>query len=658
MVGQDMSGNKKPSTLPSGYSPRGSGRFGGVAWLRSDANSAFELGGADFTIEAWIYPTANGPTGGGVIFSKGNLTSVGAEAYTFQLSTTATITWYTGAANGLATPLVTSTAVTLNKWSHVALTRSGSTHTIWIDGVSAGTGTSSYTVTTGGPAWVGMGWYAQVADRSFTGNITNLRVTKGTAVYTKNFTPSTTFLTADFGTSLLLLCSSSAALNVDSSFNNITLTNSSIPWSDNTPFYTPKGSIAFQSPGSQSLDLPTSSAAAFGTGDFTVEAWVYINANHSGTFCIFSVGASTAGSYGLYWQSSLQKFDAIRYGDTAGSGRTTNTYATGQWLHVANSRVSGTSRVFINGVLDAGATYAMGSVTATTALSVGGGWAVGPNNGFVSGLRVVLGTGLYTTNFLPPTAPPTAITNTTILLNSSTPATLLKDSSTNNYTVTNTGGVAQSSFVPYVTQPIPTGSVGFTSTGANYYTVTAPALPGDFTLEAWVYLSTSATPSSVIMGNSVLNWDWWVYNSGVVVFYAGGGVLNTTTTLPFNSWAHVATVRIGTTVKTYINGIADPGSGTTSTSFVGGSMYIGRDEGVNGYFNGRVTNLRITVGTGLYTSNFLPSLTPLPALASTSFLLTTPTDATSAVDFSTSKRVLTKVGTPTWTNASPFPVQY
>lgn len=207
-------------------------------------------------------------------------------------------------------------------------------------------------------------------------------------------------------------------------------------------------------------------------------------------------------------------------------------------------------------------------------------------------------------------------------------------------------------------QLISTGSVGFTSAGTNYYTVNAPALPGDFTLETWVFVASAPISAAVIMGNSALNWDWWIYNNGTVMFYSGTTILLTTTTVSFNSWAHVATVRIGTTFKTYINGVADPGSGTNSTAFLGGNTFIGRDEGVNGYLNGRMTNLRITVGTGLYNSNFTPPKSPFKPLLSTALLLKTETENSKALDSSPDRRTLNQFGAPTWSNASPFLPQY
>jgi hypothetical protein len=68
--------------------------------------------------------------------------------------------------------------------------------------------------------------------------------------------------------------------------------------------------------------------------------------------------------------------------------------------------------------------------------------------GNASNIRVVKGTALYTTTFTPSRSPFTAVTGTSLLLNTDNGAGFLTDSSTNNFTVTNTGTVVTSSMAP------------------------------------------------------------------------------------------------------------------------------------------------------------------------------------------------------------------
>ena len=88
----------------------------------------------------------------------------------------------------------------------------------------------------------------------------------------------------------------------------------------------------------------------------------------------------------------------------------------------------------------------MGSVTASTGISIGRNFnASQTNNGYMSNLRVVKGTAVYTSNFTPPTTPLTAIANTSLLLNVSNSGSMLLDSSSNRFAITNTGNVSWSS---------------------------------------------------------------------------------------------------------------------------------------------------------------------------------------------------------------------
>ena len=207
------------------------------------------------------------------------------------------------------------------------------------------------------------------------------------------------------------------------------------------------GSIAFTS--GQTTSVPSNAAFTFGTGDYTVEGWVNINAGQTQQYTVFNVGGAAPGSYGFYWSAATQKFQATRYGDAGGAGTTTNTYSTGVWRHIANVRSGGTSKIYINGVEDTGATYAMGNVTASDGVSLSNTFLIGSfNTGYTTNMRVVKGVAVYTSNFTPPAAPLTAITNTSLLLLASTSPTLFTDSSTNNFNVT--GTATWSSLSPFV----------------------------------------------------------------------------------------------------------------------------------------------------------------------------------------------------------------
>jgi hypothetical protein len=115
--------------------------------------------------------------------------------------------------------ITASSAYTNNVWNHVALVRSGSTLTLYRNGSSVGstTKTTAFALST-----FLIGAWSSVAGAPFYGWISNMRVVKGSAVYTGSFTPSTSPLTAISGTQLLT-CQHAEEI-IDISSNNFTVT--------------------------------------------------------------------------------------------------------------------------------------------------------------------------------------------------------------------------------------------------------------------------------------------------------------------------------------------------------------------------------------------------------------------------------------------------
>lgn len=78
--------------------------------------------------------------------------------------------------------------------------------------------------------------------------------------------------------------------------------------------------------------------------------------------------------------------------------------------------------------------------------------------------------------------------------------------------------------------------------------------------------------------------------------------LNVSHGITAGAWAHIALVRNGNTFTIYVNGVSK-GSATSSTSFVAGNVYIGRDG--SSYLNSYIDELRVTT-SARYASNFTP----------------------------------------------------
>ena len=80
-----------------------------------------------------------------------------------------------------------------SQWYHIAVVRNGSTVTIYRDGISVGSGsdTVSHNPSTATTLMIGGGSATGFNNFYFNGYLDDLRITKGYARYTSNFTPPT-----------------------------------------------------------------------------------------------------------------------------------------------------------------------------------------------------------------------------------------------------------------------------------------------------------------------------------------------------------------------------------------------------------------------------------------------------------------------------------
>ena len=146
---------------------------------------SLQLGSSDFTIESWVYKTT---TTAGCLFSKRVSWEAGAITMAQDLSA-GTIQIYFYEYN-VSTPILSASSVR-NSWYHVAVTRSGSTWRLFIDGTQVDTETSSVTIlNNNGDLKIGRDDYG--SGRWYLGGyLQDFRMTKGLARYTTNFTPPT-----------------------------------------------------------------------------------------------------------------------------------------------------------------------------------------------------------------------------------------------------------------------------------------------------------------------------------------------------------------------------------------------------------------------------------------------------------------------------------
>ena len=165
--------------------------------IHGDSTIVDDNGGGtvtDFTLEAWIYPTVT------TYHSIFDFRSVSTEeAIYLGINLSNQVYLYV---NG-AVPITTA-AISLNVWTHVAVVRSSGTTKIYINGTQSGSSWADITnYGTTKPLRIGA-WYNALY--GFTGYIDDVRITKGVARYTTTFAVPTAQLTGDLSTVLLITC--------------------------------------------------------------------------------------------------------------------------------------------------------------------------------------------------------------------------------------------------------------------------------------------------------------------------------------------------------------------------------------------------------------------------------------------------------------------
>jgi hypothetical protein len=574
----------------------------------------------NITIEAWINLSVHNTYS--FICSKG---SSGAREWGFGVtSTDLRLYWSTNGNSGGDSVINRSFSFQLNTWYHVAVCKSGSSVLLFVNGTqlgSAGTFTSIYNGSD--PFRVATFMDFTGISHCYGGFISNLRFIKGTALYTSNFTPSTTPLTAVTNTQLLTCQSNRFIDNSTNAFaivaNNSPTVQRFSPFSP-TAIYsagTIGGSGYFD--GSDYLTAAADAQFDFGTGDFTIEAWVYpiSNGQNYPTF-LASVTGWSAGASGHRFNNAgyANKFWFGLNGSAGISGGdpflvSTNTFSNQSWYHYSITRSGNTFRMFVNGALENTQTYS-GSYNA----GLGGlrsGWSTwdggqGYFTGYLSNLRMVKGTAVYTSAFTPPTAPVTAISGTSLLLNY-TNAGIIDNTMINNL---ETVGNAQIS-----TTQTKFGSGSMYFDGASYLSLPSSDVrkfgTGNFTFEFWIYTPSNIPSFTKLVtggsGGSTFTIETQGTTNVLWVTTFDATLLQSTVALTNNTWTHFAAVRNSGTLTIYINGVAS-GSTSNSTDF-GSYLYIGGRPSTQ-YFTGYMDDIRATKGYARYTSNFTPPTSAFP----------------------------------------------
>jgi len=222
----------------------------------------------------------------------------------------------------------------INEWHHVAAVRSGNTVTVYVDGVAGTTGDATGVDCAGQDAGVAIGrLYSDATSFNYTGSMAEIRVSN-TARYTTDFTPPTERYTSDSNTKLLIHGDESKSPFADD---------------DNIIVYSFDGTGDY-------LSVADSSDWAFGTSDFTFEAWMkfdgmgawyYLFTQWADSSNLMYMAKENTDKFSIYFEDS---------GGVVGAYLMTSAWSgnAGQWYHIAFQRRDGASpegEIYIDGVL-------------------------------------------------------------------------------------------------------------------------------------------------------------------------------------------------------------------------------------------------------------------------------------------------------------------
>jgi len=619
-IGVTAFGNAQVDTAQSKFGGASALFDGSGDYLRSYALPA--LGTNDFTIEFWarFNSTSNSFLLDARTSANGNFPTISYFSNLF---------YYVNGNNR-----ITGSSLSTGVWYHIAVSRSGTSTKMFVDGTQVGSTYSDSTNYTATDYWT-IAANGTDGGTAFNGHIDEFRVSK-TARYTANFTPSTAPFQNDENTLLLLHMDGTDASTVFEDDNGVR-SKKAITAFGNAQVDTAQSkfggaSAAFDGTGDYLLTAPSNYDLS---GDFTIESWFYQNTTSTALKIFDGRGAESAqGGNGTLTLADVLMVDnaggsvggtyRIRFFvDGAERNSTSQSHANQVWHHMAMVRSGTTFTFYVNGI--SYGTYTQSPVKNYSAVMsdyfqvIGASFATGGFwNGWLDEIRIS-NTARYTANFTPSTTPFVNDDNTVLLIHcdGTDASTFFEDDN---------GGRAKLGISAIGNAQIDTAqskfggaSAYFDGTG-DYLTTDSNDLilgTGDFTIEGWFRW----TDPSVIRGGFSLssvaggleanntNKVGMQSQSSKVKIYANDTVHTGTTTISSNTWYHIAVVRNSGTTKLYIDGTLELTATGTNKDYTGKYLAVGGVYSTAYLMLGHIDEFRVS-NVARYTANFTAPTAP------------------------------------------------
>lgn len=605
-------------------------KFGGASllldgtgdWIKEESYSAdYDFGSGEFTIDFWC---RRGNTGRGVLlriadpsesvpnnipvqieFDSGNelIAYIGTGSSNFKVESNAT--------------------VTDSSWHHVALVRTGNDFKIALDGTFGPTDTQSVTLYDTSTNRLRIGHHSS---NPFNGHVDEVRIVKGVAEWTSDFTPPTSpydLVPDDLSTG-----------RHPSSNGGAEPSTTQAKLRDKSLYFDGSSYLAFDD--SADWDL--------GTDDFTLDAWVYFSSlpSSSDRAHIFAIGDRNADDATLFALFNDGGTYRIEVGRRTGSWTFFDSDAisisAGEWHHLAAVRSGNTMYYFFDGIAAGSDSVNINfDVADTSGLYVGarknGSGIEYGLNGYLSEVRITKGTARWTSDFVPPIdyepkpynaldLPAVVDDETVLLLHGSS---LSADYGVTGHTISNSGVSLDSSGPKFFNT-----ALKFEGSSTDYMTVSDhddfEFGSDDFTLDLWVKLASTGGQTFLAkmdFGDDDKSWNFDMGDASTIRFITsldGDAVTKAewTYSLSVGVWTHLAVTRTGATAELFVDGVSQ-GTGTVDS----GSLYSSNQEVSVGcrfesgtprdLFDGQMDEVRITKGLVRWKSNFNPADEAYPA---------------------------------------------
>ena len=390
-------GNARISTTQSKFDGSSAYFDGTGGFLDLSNNNALNFENKNLTIEGWIYPSGSGSP---LINCQASTNFL--NLYLDNSSSARLIL------NG--SNRITGIALTPNTWQHLAIVREGLTWTVYVDGQASGT---PYTM--GADSYYDCSTSCYLggfpSGHFFTGYTDEVRITKGIARYTSNFTPPTDpfiYLFDPYLSSVvcLLRCNgnNNSVIFSDESLKNSITNNGCIISTTQSKF---GGSSGYFDGVNDHLILSNTTDLNMGSSSFTIECWFYpLSFADYQTLFIQRIISAT-GYVPIYFTIMANgKLTLWMSANNANWGlvdnqSTSNTLTLNVWNHIALVRDVNNIYMFINGVLGFSTTISGSLMAPPSNVYIGGNY-YGYIHGYLDEVRITKGIGRYTSNFTPP----------------------------------------------------------------------------------------------------------------------------------------------------------------------------------------------------------------------------------------------------------------